>query len=65
MGSSFASPLVGCNIVYYTMVIKPGAEPTVVSQNTLTIEGRVYGVAPVDGAFLIRSGKKLICVGKP
>jgi len=69
--SCWASPIGVRDHIYFfltkgkTVVIKAGDEPTIVAENTLPIEGRQYGVAPVDGAFIIRNGTKLICVGKP
>ncbi|MEX2213893.1 MAG: PQQ-binding-like beta-propeller repeat protein [Phycisphaeraceae bacterium] len=49
-----------------TLVIAGGGETAkVLAENKLTLEGRQYGVAAVDGAFVIRSGRKLICVGAP
>ena len=30
-----------------------------------TSASQVYGVAAINGAFLIRTGSRLICVGKP
>lgn len=67
----WASPIGVRGHVYFfltngkTIVMKAGDEPTIVAENSLPIEGRLYGVAPVDGAFLLRSGSKLFCVGKP
>ena len=36
----------------------------VLAENTLPVEGRVYGVAAVDGRLVMRTGSKVICVGK-
>jgi outer membrane protein assembly factor BamB len=74
--SCWASPIGAGDRVYFfqtkgkTTVIKSGppaagTEPQMLAENTVGIDGRIYGVAPVDGAFLIRNGTKLICVGKP
>jgi hypothetical protein len=41
------------------------AEARIVGVNTLPIQGRVYGVAAIDGAFLFRTGKRLIRIGEP
>ncbi len=69
--SCWASPIGVKDRIYFfltrgkTVVIKPGEEPQTIAENTLPIEGRIYGIAPVDGAFILRNGKQLICVGKP
>jgi outer membrane protein assembly factor BamB len=79
--STWASPIAADNILYFfgkdgdttllrlptkqaldeslTEVVPP------MSVNTLATESRIYGVAAVNGAFLIRTGKRLICVGQP
>ncbi|HEY5313222.1 MAG TPA: PQQ-binding-like beta-propeller repeat protein [Pirellulales bacterium] len=70
-GSCWASPVGAEGRVYFfgkdgvTTVVKAAATFEKLAINKLTIEGRVYGVAPVHGAFLLRTGKKLICVGNP
>lgn len=71
-GSCWASPLGGAGRVYFfgkdgvTTVIKAdAAEFESLAENRLTVEDRVYGVAAVPGAFVLRTGSKLICVGKP
>jgi len=69
--SCWASPIGVEGRIYFfltrgkTLVVKPGDEPEIIAENVLPIEGRIYGVAPVDGAFILRNGTKLICVGKP
>ena len=74
--SCWASPIGADGRAYFftkggrTVVIKAGAdagsakEATVLAENALAVEGRVYGVAAVEGAFVIRTGGKLTCVGK-
>ena len=74
--STWASPIVAGDMLYFfgkdgdTSVIQISSEqrtevsPTV-SINALAIESRVYRVAAINGAFLIRTGRKLICVGQP
>jgi outer membrane protein assembly factor BamB len=43
-----------------TVVMQPQAEgPQVVSENQLPVDGRVYGVAPVDGGLVIRTDREL------
>jgi outer membrane protein assembly factor BamB len=46
-------------------VIRVGPKMEELSQNQLPVEGRVYGVAVVNGAILVRSGTTLFCVGNP
>lgn len=68
--SCWASPVGGAERVYFftqngvCVVMKPGPEPEVLAENKLPVKGRVYGVAAVEGAFLIRTGKNLVKVGK-
>ncbi len=70
-GSCWASPLGAEDRVYFfgkdgvTTVVKAASTFEKLAENKLEIEGRVYGVAPVPGALLFRTGKKLICVGNP
>lgn len=74
--STWASPIVAGDMLYFfgkdgdTSVIQISSEkrtetPPTVSVNTLATESRVYGVAAINGTFLIRTGRKLICVGQP
>lgn len=68
--SCWASPLGGAGRVYFftrdgvCVVVKADAEFESLAENKLTIKGRVYGVAAVEGVFLIRTGTSLIRVGK-
>ena len=39
------------------------AEPIELARNTLRVSERVYGVAAVDGALLVRTGRELIRIG--
>ncbi|QDU82397.1 outer membrane biogenesis protein BamB [Polystyrenella longa] len=48
-----------------TTVIENGAEFKKLSENSLPTEDKVYGVALVDNAIVIRTGEKLTCIGKP
>jgi len=70
-GSAWASPIGAAGRIYYfgkdgtTSVVAPGAEFESLSENVLKVDGRLYGVAAVPGAFVLRTGRKLICVGKP
>lgn len=68
--SCWASPVGGAGRVYFfaqsgaCMVVKAGREFEVLAENKLPVKGRVYGVAAVEGALLIRTGTALIRVGK-
>jgi outer membrane protein assembly factor BamB len=70
-GSCWASPLAAEDRVYFfgkdgvTTVVAAEPEFRKLAENRLTIEGRIYGVAAVPGALLLRTGEKLICVGRP
>ena len=67
--SCWASPVVAKDLVYAfgksgkTMVLRPGEDAAeVVAENELPTDGTVYGVAVVNGAFVIREGERLLCV---
>ena len=68
--SCWASPVGGAGHVYFftrdgvCVVVKPGPEPDVVAENPLGVKGKLYGVAAVEGAFLVRTGNKLAKIGK-
>jgi outer membrane protein assembly factor BamB len=68
--STWASPIGGAGRVFFftrdgtCVVTKAAAEFEELTENKLTIKGRVYGVAAVEGAFVIRTGTSLIRVGK-
>ena len=66
---SWASPIRAGDRVYYftkegvTSVLRPDREgPHPLAENTLAIAGTVYGVAALEGAFLLRTGGELIKV---
>ncbi|MEW6209692.1 MAG: PQQ-binding-like beta-propeller repeat protein [Acidobacteriota bacterium] len=65
-GECWASPMaVGDRIYFFTIdgnskVLRAGEKPEVLAENRLSIEGRIYGVASVDGALLVRTGRRLI-----
>ena len=74
--STWASPIAAEDKLYFfgkdgdtTVMQVPSQQQTeilpIVSVNSLATESRVYGVAAINGAFLIRTGSKLICVGEP
>lgn len=71
VGSCWASPLGAENRIYFfgkdgaTTVVAAEAEFRKLAENRLTIEGRLYGVAAVDGLFLVRTGKMLYGIGNP
>lgn len=70
-GSCWASPLGAGDRVYFfttvgvTEVWRAGPKPERLAKNELAAPDRIYGVAAVDGAILIRQSSRLICVGKP
>lgn len=71
IGSCWASAVGAGDRIYYfgkeglTTVLAAEPEFKKLAENSLTIEGRLYGVAVVPKALLLRTGKKLICVGRP
>jgi len=70
-GSCWASPLGAAGRVYFFgkdgVTTIAAAKPTFekLAENRLTVDDRVYGVAAVPGAFVMRTGEKLICLGSP
>jgi len=66
--STWASPVAAGDRIYFfckngtTIVSRPGNEFEKLAENQLTIEGRLYGVAAIPGAFLLRTGSRLLCV---
>ena len=69
-GSCWASPIAADGRVYFfakeggATVMEGGGSEKVLAENPLTITGRIYGVAVVDGAFLVRTGKELIRISR-
>lgn len=66
----WASPVAAGPLIYFfstdgttTVIRSDSDEPVVLAQSSLPTESKVYGVAAVDGAFIIRTGSKLIRVG--
>ncbi|MCY4076290.1 MAG: PQQ-binding-like beta-propeller repeat protein [Acidobacteria bacterium] len=47
-----------------TILAADMAEPIELARNSLTVPDRVYGVAAVDGALLVRTGRELIRIGR-
>ena len=70
-GSCWASPMQSSGCVYFftkdgvTIVLRDDGTKEPLAENKLSIKGRVYGVASVDRAFVIRTGSELICVREP
>jgi outer membrane protein assembly factor BamB len=70
-GSCWASPIGAAGRVYFfgkdgvTTIAAAGPKFEKLAENRLTVDDRVYGVAAVPGAFVMRTGEKLICVGSP
>ena len=70
-GSCWASPILASDKIYFfvkegdSAVMKSDGSEEILSENTLTIgKTRIYGVAPVNGAFIVRTGSELICIGE-
>ena len=69
-GSCWASPFLAGGKVYFfikegaAVVIKADGRDEFLAENTLRIQGRIYGVAPVNGAILVRTGTELICISE-
>jgi len=74
--STWASPIAAGDMLYFfgkdgdtTVMQAPPQQqteiPPIVSVNSLATKSRVYGVAAINGAFLIRTGSRLICVREP
>ena len=67
-GSCWASPLHSPGRVYFftkdgeTVVIKDDGTKTLLSENKVSIEGKIYGVAAVKNFFVVRTGSELICI---
>lgn len=68
--SCWASPLGAGERVYFfstdgtTQVFRTGAEKEVLAENQLEVSDRVYGVAAADGAFVVRTERSLVRLGK-
>ena len=68
---AWATPVVNGDLVYLfgtdgaaSVFAADAAEPIEVARNTLTVSDRLYGVAAVDGAFFVRTGRELIRIGR-
>ena len=68
---AWATPIVNGDRVYVfgtdgvaSIFAADTAEPIELARNSLTVSERVYGVAAVDGALLVRTGRELIRIGR-
>jgi outer membrane protein assembly factor BamB len=70
-GSCWASPLHAPGRVYFftkegaTVVLKDDGSTEKLSENSLSIEGKIYGLAAAENAFIMRTGSELICLREP
>ena len=70
-GGAWASATAAEGRIYFfdlagnCLVVKAGPTLEKLAENQLPIEGRVYGVAFVDGALLLRTGNRVYRIGKP
>lgn len=69
--SSWASPALVEGRVYFldtngnALVVKAGPTLEKIAENRFAAGGRVYGFAVVDGAFVFRTGNRVVRIGKP
>ena len=68
---AWATPIVNGDRVYLfgtdgvaSVFAADAAEPIELARNALTVSERLYGVAAVDGAFFVRTGRELIRIGR-
>jgi outer membrane protein assembly factor BamB len=65
-GECWATPLAAGDRIYFftnegiTTVMRDGGRPEQIAKNPLSDIERIYGIAAVDGALLLRSGRQLI-----
>ncbi len=69
--SAWATPIVNGDRVYVfgtdgaaLVFAADAAEPIELARSSLTISERLYGVAAVDGALFVRTGRELIRIGR-
>ncbi|MBA4189409.1 MAG: pyrrolo-quinoline quinone [Planctomycetaceae bacterium] len=68
--SCWASPIGGAGRVYFftrdgvCIVAKAGTEFEQLAENKLPAKGKVYGVAAVENAFIVRTDSALVRIGK-
>ena len=70
--SCWASPIAAGDTLYFfskngaaTVIRDTAMGPERVAENKLAVTGRVYGVAAIDQAFIIRTGDRHIRIGAP
>lgn len=68
--AAWATPIVNGDRLYVlgangvaSLFAADAAEPMEQARNSLTVSERLYGVAAVDGALLVRTGRELIRIG--
>ena len=67
-GSCWASPLHSPGRVYFftkdgvTVVLKDDGSSLKIAENSLSIDGRVYGFAVAGNSLVLRTGSELICI---
>ena len=69
--AAWATPIVNGDRVYVfgtagvaSIFAADAAEPIELARNSLTVSEHVFGVAAVDGALLVRTGRELIRIGR-
>ena len=69
--AAWATPIVNGDRIYVfgtngvaSIFAADAAEPTELARNALTLSERLYAVAAVDGALLVRTGSELIRIGR-
>jgi outer membrane protein assembly factor BamB len=68
--SCWASPLASGDRIYFfstdggALVVRAGKRLQKLAENRFPVAGRLYGVAAVDRAFLLRTGTRLIRIGR-
>jgi outer membrane protein assembly factor BamB len=66
--SAWASPVAAGDRVYFfckngaTVVVRPSDKLEKLAENSLTVQSRLYGVAVAGDSFLLRDGRRLVCV---
>ena len=68
--AAWATPIVNGDRIYIfgtngvaSIFAADAADPIELARNALTVSERLYGVAAVDGALLVRTGRELIRIG--
>jgi outer membrane protein assembly factor BamB len=69
-GECLAMPLAAGDRIYFftntdvTTVMRDGVKPKTITSNVLSDVERIYGIAAVDSALLLRSGRRIIKVSQ-